>query len=231
MFHICMNIFHICIHISICYSYPYEHKMQQHVRHDSNTRKTKVEGLVPQMDESCPKQVWHDSFESCLMYEWVMSHTRTSHVNHICVTWQIQISKVVFDIGWVMSHIRWLMSHTRRTHSYVWHGSLICETRPIHMCDMTHSYVWHDPKYVWHDSFVCATCEFICVTWLIHMRDMWVHMCNMTDSYVRLDTCVWRDDSWSSASRACRRSAPDNKKYSPNQKDYLHAHIRICKHV
>jgi len=44
------------------------------------------------------------------------------------------------------------------THLSVWHGSFICVTWLIHMCDMAYSYVRHD----------C----FICVTWLIHMCDM-----------------------------------------------------------
>jgi len=89
----------------------------------------------------------------------------------------------------------------------VWHGSFICVTWLIHMCDMTHSHVWHDSftyvtwpirmcgtthSYVWHDSSICVTwlihmCDvahshmwhgsFICVTWLIHV-------CDMTHSYV-----------------------------------------------
>ena len=53
------------------------------------------------------------------------------------------------------------------THLYVWHGSLMCVTWLIYMCDTAH-------PYVRHDSFSCAT-------WLIPM-------CDMTHSYVRHDS-------------------------------------------
>jgi len=65
------------------------------------------------------------------------------------------------------------------THSCVWHGSFLCLTWLIHVCDMTHSYVWHDSFCVWHDSLIC-------LTWLIHV-------CDMTHSYVWTHSCVWHD--------------------------------------
>ena len=54
-------------------------------------------------------------------------------------------------------------------HLYVRHGSSICATWLIHVCDMTHPCVRHD--------------SFICATWLIHM-------CDMIHSYVRHDSFI-----------------------------------------
>jgi len=77
----------------------------------------------------------------------------------------------------VMFLIHMCAMHVRdRSHSQVWHGGKrgvfwhVIATKYmyvwyflIHMCDMAHSYAWHD--------------LFICVTWLIHRREM-------THSYV-----------------------------------------------
>jgi len=92
------------------------------------------------------------------------------------------------------------------TQSYVWHISVICVTRPIHMCvswrihtcGRTHLYVSSfTHPYKWHDSLISLS-AFICLVspiinhWLIvneslhpftrvtrltHMR---IHMCHMT---------------------------------------------------
>ena len=100
-------------------------------------------------------------------------------------------------------YVAWLM------YTYVWHGTFICVTCLVHMCDMTRSYVWYDPSmcdmthlysyvhmcdmtrsYAWHNSFICVSwhvhvCDMThpCATWLIYMRDM-------THANVWLDTCV-----------------------------------------
>jgi len=42
------------------------------------------------------------------------------------------------------------------------HGSFICVTWHIHMCDMT-------LPHVWQDSFVCVTWHILCVTWIVRM--------------------------------------------------------------
>ena len=52
----------------------------------------------------------------------------------------------------------------------------------ITLIHMTHSYVTH--LYMWHDSFIC-------VTWLIHMCDMWrIPTCDMTHSYAGHDSFI-----------------------------------------
>ena len=75
-----------------------------------------------------------------------------------------------------------------REYRVVWHDSFICETWPIHMCDI-------------HDSFIRAT-------WLDHRNHSWTwgsdasescvacrvtrrtHMCDVTDSYVWHDSLI-----------------------------------------
>jgi len=56
-------------------------------------------------------------------------------------------------------------SYVRCAHLYVWRDSFAS-------CDMTHSYVWQDLFMEGRDSFIGSICLFVCVTWLIHMRDM-----------------------------------------------------------
>jgi len=113
---------------------------------------------------------------SCfLQREWVMSHvynwlvSRTSHVAHMndsCRAYERVMSPIC------TSHV----------------ASFICATWLVHKWDMTHTYArGMTHSYAWHDSFVCVTwliCmrdmthsyawhdSFVCVTWLIRMRDL-----------------------------------------------------------
>ena len=58
----------------------------------------------------CPSYLWHDSInESCLTYEWVMSH--------IANEWDIRMSFVC---------VTWLHHMCDVTHSCVWHDAPIC---------------------------------------------------------------------------------------------------------
>ena len=63
-----------------------------------------------------------------------------------------------YTYGWVMSHI-WMSHVTQNTYdgSFHTHNGIVDMTLKS-TCDMSHSYVWHDSS--------------ICVTWLIHMRDI-----------------------------------------------------------
>jgi len=132
----------------------------------------------------CMKQVSFRAYmkESCLIYEWVLSHTWKSHVSHMNGSWHTHervmshiwmgpvthLKNACHTYEWVLTHIR--MIHISRVngscHTYEWVMSHIWMShvteargcRLIHMCDMTHWYVWHD--------------AFICVTWLVRMCDM-----------------------------------------------------------
>jgi len=141
------------------------------------------------------------TIESCLTYDWVMSHIwmsvspiRMSHVTH----------------EWVMSHI-WLSHVTHKIescHTYEWVMSHIRLNHVTHMTESCHTYdevrLSHIAQIskmpaipaLWLDSFICVTwpihmCDmtnsyvwhdsFICVTWLIHM-------CDMTHSYM-IESC------------------------------------------
>jgi len=128
--------------------------------------------------------------------------THSCVVTLSCVTWLEKYLRNSFSC--VLSTCLWRSAaKLRRSPSF------ICETRFVHMCDMTHSYVWifystaicvtwlihmcdMAHSYVWHGSFICET-------WLIHMCDMahsyvWhdsficvtrlIHMCDVTHSYV-----------------------------------------------
>jgi len=86
----------------------------------------------------------------------------------------------------------WLVKMCDTTRYYVGHDSVICVTWLIHMCDMSHSYVWRALFvcvlhiyvcfiYVWEHVLVVNADltaaqvghdSFICVTWFIHMYDM-----------------------------------------------------------
>jgi len=107
------------------------------------------------------------------------------------------------------------------THSCVWHGSFLCVTWLIHICDVTLSYVWRVSWPSRVEAFACVTqriCatwlilmwhdSFECVTWLILMCDMthshvWhdltisvtglFHICDMPHDYVEAFTCQARN--------------------------------------
>jgi len=73
--------------------------------------------------------------------------------------------------------------------------------------DMIQSYVWHDWLYVWHDWFIC-------VTWLIYSRVIWlIHMCDMTHPYARdmAYSHAWHDSftcvTWLIHTRLTNRTA------------------------
>ena len=91
------------------------------------------------------------------------------------------ISRYKFKLRiWSISNL-YRVIWVHMTHSYVWHGSFICVTWLIRMCDRTHSYLWYDAfvcvkwpihmcdttySYVWRGSFIC-------VTWLIRLTHMY----------------------------------------------------------
>jgi len=76
------------------------------------------------------------------------------------------------------------------THSYVWHGSFICVTWLVHMCDMARLYVYGLTRsYVRHDAFIC-------VAWLIHKDVAKVLPWDAPAAPARCDmtrSCVWHD--------------------------------------
>jgi len=123
-------------------------------------------------------------------------------VTFSCVTWLPQLRDMTHSYAWDLNYSTFVCKR-----SYGCHGSYICKTCLIHMCDMTHSYVWHDSfifvtwpihmcdmthSYLWHDPFIRARLDvlnlctkgIIYVTWLIHLRDMnyssaWHEMLNL----------------------------------------------------
>ena len=134
--------------------------------------------------------------ESCLTYEWVMSHTvsisqRQSAARHysrgIGQTLQTPTPRTLDELAW-------------GSPSYVRHDSFICETWLIHTRDMVHSYV--KALCVRHDSFVCQIWFFHCLhawdvtRWYVRhdsfIREAWlIHTWDMTHSYVRHDAFIW----------------------------------------
>jgi len=144
--------------------------------------------------------VWRDSLICgtwficiCYVKRWYVRHD-----SFICVTWLVYLYAASAHRGqriespnWAFICVTWLVDMWDRTHSYLWRGSLICETGHIHICDVTRWYVRHDSS--------------ICVTWLV---DMWVmtdshvwrhslicetghiHMCDVTRWYMRNDSFI-----------------------------------------
>jgi len=128
--------------------------------------------------------------ESCLTYEWVMSHVWMRHVSHMNIDtlyWHV----IVWHDSLIC--VTWLIHMWDMTHSCVWHDSLMCvasffinaqtairfsRQSTSHTCDMTHLYVWHDSP--------------ICVNWLTHMCDM-THSCMWHDSLICAMFCFIND--------------------------------------
>jgi len=154
--------------------------------------------------------------ESCLAYEWVMSHlsmsTRHERGDILWFFYARQNTADIFSCSmarmsstpprlWEHCHT---LQHTApycNIHQHWYYVCLmarttstppyLCETWLIHVRDKIHSYVRHD--------------SFICETWLIHVWDMthsyvrhdafmcetWpIHMWDMTHSYVRHDSFI-----------------------------------------
>jgi len=152
--------------------------------------------------------------ESCLTYEWVMSHTWMSQSCHMYGWVTLPVSQEsahgpqkIYTMNeschayeWVTSHI-WMslwMSHVTHMnaschacvlHIHVWHDAFICVTWLIHMCDVTHSYVRHDSLiYITHTCDKTHSYEwhdsFIRETWLIH---------TWRDSFI---CATWLTNTW-----------------------------------
>jgi len=156
--------------------------------------------------------VWRNSFirdttylylshmnESCLTYEWVMSHIWMRHDSFICDTTYLYLS-FIWDTFIALTFIAlyntkvarvcstsdvthpcvtWLIHICDMTRSHVWHDSFVCVPGLIHMLERIHSCVRHDSfirAHVWHVSFTY-------VTWLLHMLEM-------THSYVWHDSFI-----------------------------------------
>ena len=145
---------------------------------------------VSHMNESCltyewvMSHIWIQAFHRRLTYEWVMSHIWMSHVSHMnksCRTLECQTSNM-----W-MSHVAH-MNESFHTYEYMCpcHVGLI-ETNKRRLgrgiLDMTHSYVWHD--------------SFICVTWLIHLCDTQKtsHTYDWFMSYIRRNHVTRTDET------------------------------------
>jgi len=77
------------------------------------------------------------------MHEWVMSctHRRQEKQRKTVGVWR-QFRLTARKLRKVS--LRWRIYTCDRTHSYVWHDSIMCVTWLIHTCDMTHPYMWHD---------------------------------------------------------------------------------------
>jgi len=160
----------------------------------------------------------------------VMTHWCVWRDALVCVTWLVGACDVIRWCVWrdPLIRVTWLIHLWDTTHSCVRHDLFRCVCRDcltqvtwlIHVCvethyvcNMTHSYVDITRSNEWHDSFVC-------VTWLIRVRDMthshvWLHvliqvdpqrirfdiadiraawiirMCTMTSVYVQHDWFIY----------------------------------------
>ena len=132
-----------------------------------------------------------------------VTHSYVQYDAFVCATWLV--------VWWYASlrgrrEILSIFRSSNVTHTYVWCDSFVRGAWLIRTCDMTYSYTRYDSfawmtrlVLSWHiilwgrrESLSHATCDhmwsrdlFICVTWLIHIR-------NMTHLYVGHDspTCA-----------------------------------------
>ena len=177
--------------------------------------------------------VWHESF-TCVtwhIYTCDMNNSRVWQDWFTRATWLIYKCENHFTCNTTHLHV-WhdlfhvsddsfschVPRHMRMSHQNT--------TWLIRMCDMTHSYLWHDSfiscvrwlilmwratktpqsaqslkthSYVWHDSFIC-------VTWLVHARDIFLlsdmqhdskkNDLPMTHSYVWCDSETAHVPTW-----------------------------------
>jgi len=130
------------------------------------------------------------------------------------------------------------------THSYVRRDSFLCQTRLLHMWDMTYSFGWHGSCAALSPPIQTAlksVCLHMCVTWC-------THMCDMTHSYVWHDSslCVTRlmhmcdmthTSPWPPAQVPCRKTTHDHEPNVKGGKKDDHAEgsvwrvIRVMSHT
>ena len=135
------------------------------------------------MNESCHIYEWVMSHsrmshvtrmnESCHMYKWVMSHAWMSHVWNFGFWGSLPRAEEIGDEFFRLHSIHlWYIRICDMTHSYMWHASFIHVTWLIHICDMPH-------LYMWHASFINVTLLMCASLWMCDYRG---YTCNMTRS-------------------------------------------------
>jgi len=114
--------------------------------------------------------VGHESFiyvtELGLIHMWDMTHSYVRHDSFICETWLIHTRHDSFIcVTWLVRTWQGVSgSKDAPTLMLPTHLSHMQDTWLIHKWDMPHSYVWHD-------SFICGTRPIVYETWLIQMWD------------------------------------------------------------
>ena len=119
--------------------------------------------------------------------------------HYVCVTWLIRMCDMTHSYVWCDLRVTWLPHVCNMTHPCVWNSNVWHETESCvtFLCEVTHSYVWHHLFtrvtwliHMWHMTicmcdmahshvgcmYMCdltqSKSSFICVAWLIYMRDM-----------------------------------------------------------
>ena len=129
-----------------------------------------------------------------------MTHSFTSHIWIICVTWLIHM----FDM--TQSLVTWLIHMCDMTHSYVWHDALICVRWHIHMNASCQIYEWVMSliRHVTCVTWMNESPHMSHVRWCDHLtcdvNDMsqWHVTCEVTQSChvpSRTHSYVWHDSS------------------------------------
>jgi len=130
--------------------------------------------------------------ESCLTYEWIVSHTSMSHVSHInesCLRYQWVIlgcdSKGLVFLA--LCHARvWVMSLTHVTHEWV-HKSYVYELYEIRVWHYSSTHDFHTDSCVRHDSVVYRS---------IPLWQRFLHTGGSFCSYVGCDSFALRTWRW-----------------------------------
>jgi len=125
---------------------------------------------------------WNRSFmcETWIVQVW-LTHVRThshTHVWFMCVIWLIRMNSNYTlyrcSYSWHDSFVCvvWHMYKRDMTHWWVWHGSVTCVTRRIHMCEIRHARdIWMSHVVQINES--CLTCEWVMSRiWMSHVTPM-----------------------------------------------------------
>jgi len=111
------------------------------------------------MYDMAHSNVWHGLFayDSCVRETWLTPIISIASASRQWCKWPISMCGVTdsYDMAHSyvcrdVSHSYMSVSHSHdQAHSHVWrgclieHGSFLCFTRLISICDMAHSFVWH----------------------------------------------------------------------------------------
>ena len=131
--------------------------------------------------------------ESCLTYEWVMSHiwTSMSHIwmSHVSYEWMSHVHSCKTVRAGSFTRETWLPHMWDTTHWYGRHDAFTCETWLTHMWDMTHPYVQATVQQLAEKVCVLKAIDVNLQVCIYRHRSLFICV-DMTHSYERYDSFI-----------------------------------------